>query len=118
MADNQRRVRDVSAEDNYSEVEDAIDFSEAVICESDETTWVLVGNTWVDSSRIITVGPMANAFDPDNPPLDELGVSKYPEGGVAVQIDSPHADSQFVFNSTDTVEEIMSRILEATSETE
>ena len=118
MADNQRRVRDVSTDDNDDNVEDAIDFSEAVICESDETTWILVGNTWVDSSRIITVGPMANAFVLVFPPVDELGVAEVPVGGVAVQIDSPHADSQFVYNSTDTVEEIMSRLLEATSETE
>ena len=107
MADNQRRVREVPATDQGDDDDEPIPFSEAVIAESDETTWVLVGNTWVDTARIITVGPMANAFDPD---------SKYPEGGVAVQIDSPHADSQFVYNSTDSVEDIMSRILDATTD--
>ena len=106
---NQRRVRPSDTEQN-DEVEVSID--DSVIAVSDDVAWVLVGDTWVDSSRIISVGPLSAIWDEEQ---GKQGVPE-PEGGVAVQIDSAHPDTQFVQDPDDTVEEIMERIIEATTQ--
>ena len=106
---NQRRVR--PATDEQSD-EEPINIEDAVIASSGLTGWVLVGDTWVDASRIITVGPLANIWDESQ---GEAGIPE-PQGGVAVQIDSQHSDSQFVQSHDDSVDEIMTRIIEATTE--
>ena len=118
-----RRIR----EDNEKQAEkEPVPFSEAVIAESDETTWVLVGDTWVDSARIISVGPIENVYageqDSEFPPTEpeieawKKKVGVLPDAGVAVQIDAPHPESQFVLSFTDTVEEIMGRVIDAQTE--
>ena len=114
-----RRIR----EDKPQEEAAPVPFSEAVIAESDDTTWVLVGDTWVDASRIITVGPYSNIQAIAD--LDEKDLAKTEEilkdqghDGVAVQIDSPHPDTQFVISLTDSVEEIMGRVIDAQTDDE
>lgn len=106
---NQRRVRPQNEDQNDSV---SVEIEDAVIASSDITGWVLVGDTWVDAARIITVGPLANIWD------EKQGAEGIPEptGGVAVQIDSPHSDSQFVQSHEDSVDEIMSRVIEATTD--
>lgn len=116
--DNQRRVRDIgeaaSAAQDYDNEE--IDLTDAFVIETDETSWIKVGDTWVDTSRIITVGPLSNIYDVDEPPANpQTGEQGFPTGGVAVQLDSPHANSQFVVDSAATVEEVMTLVIEATS---
>ena len=106
----QRRVREAPAQANDDDVE--IDFDEAEIIETDHTNWILVGETWVDVQRIISVSPLKSIWDEEQ---GEEGIPE-PEGGVAVQIDSPHDDTQFIQSDEDTVEDVMTRLVEATSE--
>lgn len=107
MANQQRRVRPTDTNDE----DEGVDFADAVIAVSDETAWVLVGETWVDSARIISVGPLSTIWDEEQ---GKEGVPE-PEGGVAVHIDSQHDDTQFVQSHDEDVEEIMGRILDATT---
>lgn len=118
--DNVRRVRpDTEVEVPAPQDQEPISIGDAFVIETDETTWIKVGDTWVDTSRIITVGPLSNIYDVDEPPTDpQTGEQGFPEGGVAVQLDSPHDSSQFVTDPTVTVEEVMTLIIEATSDLE
>lgn len=110
VADNQRRVRDVN--DAAEESED-IDFDQAVILESDETAWVLIGDTWVDVSRIVSVSP-AYVTEDDAEKVD-LSIAGQ---GVSVQLDVYSDTSQFVHTDNLSVEEVMGRILDATTDGE
>lgn len=108
---NQRRVR-LAQPDEEGRDEIEVDFDELEVLISDETSWVLVGDTWVDASRIISVGPLESIWDESQA---AEGIPR-PTGGVAVQVDSPHPDSQFIQDGDETVESVMSRIIEATTD--
>lgn len=102
------------------EAEQDVDFDDIVILESDETSWVLIGDIWVDTSRIISVGPLyevvldANDRTVERQITDDDG--KPVMIGTVVQIESPHNDSQFIHAEGVSVEEIMGRILDATTD--
>lgn len=102
------------------EAEQDVDFDDIVILESDETSWVLIGDIWVDTSRIISVGPLYEVVEA----REEVGeghtqVNEQQSStviGTVVQIESPHNDSQFIHAEGVSVEEIMGRILDATTD--
>ena len=102
------------------EAEQDVDFDDIVILESDETSWVLIGDIWVDTSRIISVGPLYEVVEV----REEVGeghtqVNEQQSStviGTVVQIESPHNDSQFIHAEGVSVEEIMGRILDATTD--
>lgn len=104
------------------EAEQDVDFSEIVILESDETSWVLIGDIWVDTSRIISVGPLYEVVDTNAPAgsaqAESASVGEEVQAviGTVVQIESPHNDSQFIHAEGVSVEEIMGRILDATTD--
>ena len=83
-------------------------YDDARALETEDTTWIRIGETWVDMARVIAIGPLSNIWDEEQ---GKEGVP-YPTGGVAVQIDSPHSDSQFIQSADVTVEEVMETILD------
>ena len=103
MPDNQRRVQDSVSQDENVGIPDDV-----VILESDETSWILVGEIWVDVSRIVTVGPMYTQGANDGDPVVR-------SEGVTVQLDVPHDDAKFVHEEGISVAEVMGRILDATT---
>ena len=64
------------------------------------------------NTRIVSIGPLEAIWDEAQ---GDAGTPK-PTGGVAVQIDSNHPDTQFIQSEDDSVEEILSRVIDATTD--
>lgn len=109
---NQRISRTV-ADDNDTDFPEVDD--DMVVIVTETATFILVGDIWVNTDEILAVGPLSILWDEDS--YDDAG-NPIPEpiGGVAVQINSQHADTQFIQSDTEDVNTVMTRIAMATSD--
>ena len=111
---NHQRISQAVAGSQVEDDDEGIT-DETTIIVTDSASFILVGYTWVNADEILAVGPLSILWTPGD--LDECGEEiEEPVGGVCVQINSQHDDTQFVQSETDEVNVIMTRLAMATSE--